>query len=351
MTSPGNESITRSLTIAIPTFNRAPMLRKMIAAVLEEIGERSDVELLVCDNASEDETPRVVEEFTRTTDILRYHRNNTNLGLGANVIGAYGLARGEYVWFLSDDDPIVKGALGALMDLLSSKHPEVMLLSTRGNDKSGAAHIPRKPEEFRSWKESNATAAFLGAVVLSIVVTRKTNAAPESLLKGVGTAFPQVTLCLELLKRRCHFVRSDIEAVERNPGRRCRNLFDLYCLDLRRAIRLANWSEAEGALLRATEVTLKDFVRLQICVRAGIFVSTAGLPWETWKRGWREYGDRYRNRGLLITILIISRAPKFLSQAIYVAHLLKSEHSVRRALDLYGARRDACKLDQRVVDV
>ncbi len=45
------------LAICIPTWNRAPQLRKLLTRLHDELGDEGDIVVLVADNASDDETP------------------------------------------------------------------------------------------------------------------------------------------------------------------------------------------------------------------------------------------------------------------------------------------------------
>lgn len=86
-------------TIGIPTYNRADLLRQSLASA---VGQSSpDVEVLVSDNASTDETPQVVRSFG---DRVRYHRNPSNIGSWPNFARLVELAGGEFFSWLQDDD-------------------------------------------------------------------------------------------------------------------------------------------------------------------------------------------------------------------------------------------------------
>ncbi|MCS6773581.1 MAG: glycosyltransferase, partial [Thermoflexales bacterium] len=57
------------LTIAIPTYNRSRELDRQLAWAVEAIAGRwQDVELIVSDNASPDETPHVCQTWRRLSD-------------------------------------------------------------------------------------------------------------------------------------------------------------------------------------------------------------------------------------------------------------------------------------------
>lgn len=88
-------------TIGIPTYNRASFLPRAIECALSQT--YPDVEVLVSDNASTDETPEIVRSYG---DRVRYHRNATNLGSWPNIAQLPSLAAGEYFSWLQDDDLI-----------------------------------------------------------------------------------------------------------------------------------------------------------------------------------------------------------------------------------------------------
>lgn len=86
-------------TIGIPTYNRAEFLRESLASALGQTFD--DLEIIVSDNASTDETEEVVRQAGSR---VRYHRNPTNLGAAANWAKLVELARGRYFSWLQDDD-------------------------------------------------------------------------------------------------------------------------------------------------------------------------------------------------------------------------------------------------------
>ena len=88
-------------TIGIPTFNRAELLSIAIEAALSQ--SYPELEIIVSDNASTDETPTVVRQFG---DRVRYVRNESNIGAVANFRKVAELATGEFFSWLQDDDCI-----------------------------------------------------------------------------------------------------------------------------------------------------------------------------------------------------------------------------------------------------
>lgn len=116
---------TPKLTIAIPTYNRASKLDKQLAWAVNAIDGRWDeVELIVLDNASPDETPAVCENWKAGSDgNLRVQRQQSNVGLVRNVLACINAARGEFVWVVGDDDPILPGAFPWVLECVRRESP------------------------------------------------------------------------------------------------------------------------------------------------------------------------------------------------------------------------------------
>jgi abequosyltransferase len=107
------------LTISIPTYSRAHYLEGLLAALLEQLRGETRVELMISDNASPDNTAEVVAAYQERGLKIRSIRNETNIGPDRNILQAYVLATGKYVWVLSDDDLILPGAMKRILDALS----------------------------------------------------------------------------------------------------------------------------------------------------------------------------------------------------------------------------------------
>lgn len=101
------------VTVGIPTYNRAEMLRASIGSVLSQ--PRSDVQLIVCDNASTDYTAEVVASFDDSR--LSYVRSDVNVGMIGNLNRVIGLAETELLVLLPDDDLLYPGYFDAVVDV------------------------------------------------------------------------------------------------------------------------------------------------------------------------------------------------------------------------------------------
>jgi glycosyltransferase involved in cell wall biosynthesis len=118
--------VTPAVSVCIPTYNYARFLGRAIDSVLAQ--EYRDFELIVVDNASEDDTPAVLARYA---DRIEAHRNERNLGLFGNFARCLELARGEHVKFLAADDWLHPKYLGEAVALLDA-HPTAAIASGPG---------------------------------------------------------------------------------------------------------------------------------------------------------------------------------------------------------------------------
>ncbi len=95
-----NNSAAPVVTVGIPTYNRASLLRGAIESVLAQTF--TSFELRILDDASDDSTPVVARAVADSR--VDYLRHPSNIGMTANWNKGFELARGMYVALLHDDD-------------------------------------------------------------------------------------------------------------------------------------------------------------------------------------------------------------------------------------------------------
>jgi GT2 family glycosyltransferase/glycosyltransferase involved in cell wall biosynthesis len=100
-------------SIIIPVYNQAGLTRQCLDALLRTLREDHDVEIIVVDDASHDETAAVLTSFGERISTARQPRN---LGFAhACNLGA-GRATGDYLVFLNNDTIPMRGWLDALLN-------------------------------------------------------------------------------------------------------------------------------------------------------------------------------------------------------------------------------------------
>jgi glycosyltransferase involved in cell wall biosynthesis len=98
------------ITIAIPTFKRADLLKEAIDSALNQL-DYSDYDVIVVDNNPERdcETEKLLKSYKNPR--LGYYKNTENLQMSGNWNRAFQVARGEYLVLLHDDDLILPSFL------------------------------------------------------------------------------------------------------------------------------------------------------------------------------------------------------------------------------------------------
>lgn len=104
------------LTVAMPTYDVGRFLEQAISSVLDQEGV--DLELIVVDDGSTDETPEILARFSDPR--LRVFRNERRLGIGASHNRVLENARGTFIAHVDSDDFVLPGALRAMVDALEA---------------------------------------------------------------------------------------------------------------------------------------------------------------------------------------------------------------------------------------
>lgn len=106
------------LSIIISTYNRGAFVEENVKWLCALVAPyRPDIEIVVVDNSSTDDTTERLQRFIASSEI-EYVRNPANVGMLGNLRVCTSLLRGRHVWLTGDDDYILPGALERLLPLL-----------------------------------------------------------------------------------------------------------------------------------------------------------------------------------------------------------------------------------------
>src|SRR2546425_2131583 len=90
------------VSVGLPTFNRAGSLKQAIESVLAQ--GYTNLELVISDNASSDQTQSLCADYYARDKRIRYIRQPTNRGATANFMEVLNHSQGQYFMWLGDDD-------------------------------------------------------------------------------------------------------------------------------------------------------------------------------------------------------------------------------------------------------
>ena len=116
------------LSICIPTWNRWYSLQHCLNSIIEQDEFKSwDVEIVISDNASTDETEVEIWKLCEKYGEIRYFRNEVNIWGMLNLNKAYSLWVWKYLWCLSSHTKINKMSLRRIIALLKKYEPCLLL--------------------------------------------------------------------------------------------------------------------------------------------------------------------------------------------------------------------------------
>lgn len=107
------------LSICIPTYNFGAFIGETLESILSQV--TPEIEVVVVDGASTDNTFDVVTSFAKRFPQLRYHRLTKKGGIDKDMAETVARASGDYCWIMSSDDVIRPGAIAKMLRLMDEE--------------------------------------------------------------------------------------------------------------------------------------------------------------------------------------------------------------------------------------
>lgn len=130
-----------SVSIIIPTYNRAPTILRAVTSVLEQC--EADDEIIVVDDGSNDNTEEILKELANQ---IIYHKI-PNGGAGSARNFGLDIAQNEFIAFLDSDDEWMPGKLSLQRQFLDAR-PEIVFcfsdMTAKYADGSAQKYLLRK---------------------------------------------------------------------------------------------------------------------------------------------------------------------------------------------------------------
>lgn len=104
------------LSVLIPVWNQ----EELVIRALNSVPRREDLEVVICDDGSTDNTLKNVKSYAKSHENLRIRVlwNRENKGLGYTKNKLYDNAKGEYVYELDSDDYLITDEFSKVVYLL-----------------------------------------------------------------------------------------------------------------------------------------------------------------------------------------------------------------------------------------
>ena len=135
-----------TLSVIMGNYNHAHYLVDSIPAILNQSFHPK--EIIIIDDASTDNSVEIIEGFAKKDPIIRFYKNEKNLGNKATYLKAYELITGDYFNFAAADDLVLPGLFEKTMAMLA-KYPNAGVCSaiTRKVNEKGdeLGEAPERP--------------------------------------------------------------------------------------------------------------------------------------------------------------------------------------------------------------
>ena len=130
------------VSICIPVYNRPELIKRALDSCLNQTYK--NIEIVVVDDASTDNTPEVVKSYAAKDARVKYYQNEKNLGMVPNWLRTFELATGDYLQHLGSDDQLSKDFVEEKVKIFQ-KYPDVAFIGcgikTHMEDSSGNLNV------------------------------------------------------------------------------------------------------------------------------------------------------------------------------------------------------------------
>lgn len=117
----------KKISVIIPVYNQEVLILK----ALDSIPKNDDIEIIVINDCSTDNTLNVLYEYQQNRDIIILN-NETNRGVGYTVNRGYDIAQGEYIVLLGSDDYFITEEFNKIYPYLNGT--DLVYFNLRIND-------------------------------------------------------------------------------------------------------------------------------------------------------------------------------------------------------------------------
>ena len=135
------------ISVVIPVYNAEKYIRECLDSILNQ--QKIGLEVICVDDCSTDETPRILEEYSKKFDNLTVLRNESNIYAGESRNRGLMAAKGQYVHFIDADDFVVSNSYEKLYKIASENDLDWLKTTCEGVDDATGETIPNRLYDLR----------------------------------------------------------------------------------------------------------------------------------------------------------------------------------------------------------
>jgi glycosyltransferase involved in cell wall biosynthesis len=117
-----------TVCVGLPVYNGGTLLGQAIESILSQ--DFQDIELIISDNCSTDNTEEICLRYQKMDERIKYHRLEINLGALKNFLNVLGLSSAPYFMWTSHDDLRERSFISKCLEKIESD-PSIALVYPR----------------------------------------------------------------------------------------------------------------------------------------------------------------------------------------------------------------------------
>lgn len=159
------------LSILIPTFNRASILKSCLDKLLEL--KRQDVEFVVSDDCSDDDTVMMLQSYNDPR--ISFFQNTRNGGASYNSHLCFLRANGEYALLISDEDDLFLDEVETLVEFLKNNSDISVYIAGGIRGENDIKHFPDKEytDGYSALRELGYRTRYMTGIVFNVSLYQK----------------------------------------------------------------------------------------------------------------------------------------------------------------------------------
>ena len=307
--------INSKLAIAIPTFNRAEIVRDSICSIIDEVKEYY-IPIYVSDNSSNFETEKIIRELKNQYEFIFYHKNTHDLGHDKNSFYVVQLPESDYVWLYGDSFSLKDGAVKNILETIENYNPGIIAVNAFNRDLD---------KESGLYTDCNAVLNDLGwhiTLTGATIYSRRALSTINEVKPHNFKNFPQISLIFNFLANDCSFFWDNNKWIVASPHKRG------YWVDTMFSIFIDDWSNAIRNLSKSYKHEIKEKVIIEHSLKSNIFcfkslLKARHLGVYNFKL-YRKYKTAlfYHSKLPLFILIFLALFPKFLLE-VYIYFKIK----------------------------
>jgi glycosyltransferase involved in cell wall biosynthesis len=139
-------AIGPAISVIVPVYNTAEFLRTSLDSVVSQT--LRDMEIIIVNDASTDDSQRIIDEYARRDRRIRVVRHEINQGLHVARINGFLGSSGRYIAYVDSDDYVPAYIFEFLHRLATERHADVIRMSAQIIDETDATPRHRNAVQY-----------------------------------------------------------------------------------------------------------------------------------------------------------------------------------------------------------